>query len=330
MPEISVVMPVYNGEAYLPQAVESILNQTCGDFEFLIVCEHGTSPASREIVERYAEKDKRVRPIYNSERLGIAASLNVGLRAAAGRYIARMDGDDISGPRRFEVQRLFLDTYPEIGVCGTAHRVINSPNWFVDYEADPDQLESELLFFAVMRHPTIMLRRELTETCAYDETLTGAEDYDFYDKLSEVTRLSNILDPSLFTYRRTGQNYSGVYSARDVLIRRETQRGVIKRRLGLDFDNHQMDVLNFMGTAAYEELTAGQYPDVLEELEQLLETLEARNQELGVYRPECLLQTLRHRWFREKRKLDRLTKGALPKKTATKLSGGKYYTIGFG
>ncbi len=329
MPEISVVMPVYNGEEYLPEAIESILDQTFGNFEFLIVCEHGSSDACLEIVERYAEKDKRVRPIYNSERLGIAASLNVGLEAATGKYIARMDGDDISGPRRFEAQKLFLDAYPDIGVCGTAHTVINSPKWVEDYVADPEQMACDLLFFIPMRHPTIMLRSQLARVCGYDEDLAGGEEYDYFDKLSQVTKLSNVLDQSLFTYRRTGQNASKLYYERDVLIRRETQRRILKRQLGIELAAREMDVLNFVGGAAYVGLETERYADVLQELEALLDRLERRNREQGVYRQEIMAQTLRHRWYRERTKQDRLTKGKIPRSAKERLCEGKYYSPWF-
>lgn len=330
MPEISVVMPVYNGEEYLPAAVESILNQTFKDLEFLIVCEHGTNASCMDILERYAEKDRRVRLIQNSQRLGIAASLNVGMQAATGRYIARMDGDDISGLRRFEVQKLFLDACPDIGVCGTDHTVINSPKWIVDYVADPEQNSSNLLFFAVMRHPTIMLRRPLAEKCRYDEDLPGAEDYAFYLALNRETKLSNIMDPSLFAYRRTGDNNSAVYKARDVLIRRESQRKELHDRLRLDLTNHEMDVLNYIGTGVYADLKRKQYADVLPELERLLERIERRNGELGVYRPSCMTRTLQQRWFREQKRLERITKGNLPEAAAERLRKGKYYSIMFG
>ena len=90
-------MPIYNGEEFLPEAMDSILQQTMGDFEFLIVEESGYGEASHRLLEEYAARDPRIRIISNSgSRLGIAASLNVGLDHATGEYIARMDGDDAS------------------------------------------------------------------------------------------------------------------------------------------------------------------------------------------------------------------------------------------
>ncbi len=333
MPEISVVMPVYNGAQYLPEAIESVLDQSYGDFEYLIVCEHGSDEASMAVVEGYAAKDERIRLIRNERRLGIAASLNVGLAAAQGRYIARMDGDDVSGRRRFEVQRQFLESYPEIGVCGIHPRVLypaDKPGDFLlDYGTDPEQMESDLLFFIPMRHPSVMFRGELTRTCAYDETLAGGEEYSFFYRMSLQTKLGNIPDPTLFSYRRTGENASRVYLARDTFIRRETMREIFRQQLGMEFENRQMDILNFLGNTAYDDLKKEQYPAVVEQLERLLEQIEEQNERKGVYRPACLRKTLEHRWFREKRRLRLMMKGQLTEAVERALAESRYASVWF-
>ncbi|MCI8857314.1 MAG: glycosyltransferase [Clostridiaceae bacterium] len=329
MPEISVVMPVYNGEKFLPEAIESILNQSFRDFEFIVVCEYGSSQESVDIVERYAAEDSRIVSVYNNEKLGISASLNVGMEKASGKYIARMDADDISGLRRFEVQKLFLDTYPEIGVLGTSHTVIDSPNWLVDYVTDSDLINSELLFFVPLRHPTIMFSRKCIEDCKYDESLMGAEDYDFFYRLNKKTKMSNILDQSLFYYRRTGDNASEVYSVRDAFIRKKLQNRIYSEQLHLDFDEEQMKVLNLLAHDAYDSLPSKEYVSVFLELETLLQQIEAQNNELGVYKPDCMAQTLSHRWYREKYKLDLLLKKKIPNDILSVWRGSKYYSQWF-
>ena len=329
MAEISVVMPLYNGEEFLAEALDSIFSQTYGDFELIVVCENGTSQESLDILESYSARDARVKPIFNDERLGISESLNVGMQAATGKYIARMDGDDISGPRRFEIEKLFLDTYPEIGVVGTFHRVTDSPNWLVDYVADPEQIRSELLFFVPLRHPTIMLRRELVDVCKYDENLAGVEDYDFYYKLSKVTKLTNIKMPELFTYRRTGQNASAVYAKRDHALMKKTEKQIFKEQLDMDFGAFDMDVLHMLSTDAYEAVYVSSYNSVLHYLEILLKQIEEQNRKLGVYNEECLKKTLQHRWFRERYKLNSFLNGHIPKNMMECWKTSKYYSPWF-
>jgi len=115
-PTVSVLMPVFNGEQFLRPAMNSILNQTFTDFEFIIV-DDGSTDHSREILNSYT--DSRVRLICNESNIGLTDSLNRGLEAASGNYIARMDQDDISLPERLAKQVAFMDSHPEVGVCGT-------------------------------------------------------------------------------------------------------------------------------------------------------------------------------------------------------------------
>jgi glycosyltransferase involved in cell wall biosynthesis len=115
-PKISVLMSVYNGEKYLKEAVDSILNQTFSDFEFIVINDHSTDSTS-EILFSY--KDSRLKIIENDENIGITKSLNKGLRLVSGKYTARMDADDISFNNRLEKQLQYLEDNPDVGVLGT-------------------------------------------------------------------------------------------------------------------------------------------------------------------------------------------------------------------
>ena len=117
-PKISVVMAVYNGERHLREAIDSILNQTFADFEFVIIDDASTDRSGR-ILQEYAGKDKRIVIIGNETNMGLSKSLNKGIRLTKGEYIARMDADDISFPDRFEKQVKFLDDHNDIGILGT-------------------------------------------------------------------------------------------------------------------------------------------------------------------------------------------------------------------
>ena len=127
-PQITVLMPVYNGEKYLRQAVDSILNQTFKDFEFLIIND-GSTDKTLAILQEY--KNKRVKIINNKKNIGLTKSLNKGLKLAKGKYIARMDADDISLSNRLRKQIDFLDKHNKIGVLGTQMKIINNSNKIV-------------------------------------------------------------------------------------------------------------------------------------------------------------------------------------------------------
>ena len=117
MVKISVVMPVYNTAVpFLKDAVDSIVNQTCQDFEFLIIDDGSTGECAEYLAHL---RDPRIRIIRNPKNIGITKSLNIGFREAKGKYIARMDSDDISFPARFERQYAFMEAHPDTIVCGT-------------------------------------------------------------------------------------------------------------------------------------------------------------------------------------------------------------------
>ncbi len=115
-PRVTVLMSVYNGEKYLREAIDSILNQTFKDFEFLII-DDGSTDSSADIIRSYT--DFRIRLIQNEKNIGLTRSLNKGLKLAKGEYIARMDVDDISLPIRFEKQVSFLDKYEDVKLVGS-------------------------------------------------------------------------------------------------------------------------------------------------------------------------------------------------------------------
>jgi glycosyltransferase involved in cell wall biosynthesis len=141
MPRISVVMSVYNGEKYLRQAIESILQQTYTDFEFIII-DDGSTDSSREIIQSY--DDKRIRLVINEQNIGLTKSLNKGIRLAKGEFIARMDADDISLPQRFEKQVAYLDSHPEVGVLGTYANIIDHRGKIINNIIFPTEHETIL------------------------------------------------------------------------------------------------------------------------------------------------------------------------------------------
>lgn len=205
MPSISVVLPVYNAQHALAEALESILSQTFEDFEVIAVND-GSTDASLDVLRRYASADCRVR-VVDQANTGIVGALNEGLRHAACRYVARMDADDVSLPERFEKQVAYLESHPECVALGTGVLMI-----------DPDGLPIGPLntpgnHAAIDRynlrhgggglvHASAMMRRTaIAALGGYDKRFPVAEDCDFFLRLAELGRLANLPD-ILYQYRR--------------------------------------------------------------------------------------------------------------------------------
>lgn len=200
MPKVSVVMPAYNAEKYVTQAIDSILGQSFTDFEFLILNDCSTDGTEALIC---AYNDPRIVYIKNEKNMGVAATLNKGLAAAKGEYIARMDADDISLPERFEKQVAFLDAHPHVAVLGTHVECFSSQGSgpLVQYMGSSAQLRIDLLFASALAHPSVMLRRQLIlDLGGYDSRFEGLEDYDLWCRVAEIADLA-VLPQVLLRYR---------------------------------------------------------------------------------------------------------------------------------
>ncbi len=296
MPKVSVVMPVYNGEEYLPEAMESVLNQTMRDFEFIIVEEFGNSSECHGILERYAAQDRRIKLIQNTSRLGIAESLNVGLQASSGEYIARMDGDDISGLDRFQVQSAFMDLYPDIDICGIIPTVINSPGWIVENSTDPEKIKSAMLFSLPIKHPTAMFRRESFQKSGimYDPSLPGTEDYDLFLRASLYLKMTNLREPTLFYYRRTGENASAVNFDRDMELGRTLLRKFYKSNFNITMSPIQNQCAFLFNRWPVRD--AKKQIEALIELEALFSKMLHNQHIQETYQSDALMESMRRKW----------------------------------
>ena len=199
-PKISVIMPVYNSEAFVSRAIRSVLNQTYKDFELLAI-DDGSTDRSLSIIQKF--RDKRLKLIRHYKNRGLVESLNEGIGVAQGEYLARMDADDISLSRRFEVQTRILDRNPEIGVLGTSvyrlsvKKVIT---WIYDWENE--RSKSRLLFEPALAHPTVFIRKDIIDRfkLRYNKNDKHAEDYGLWTKLSDIAHMKSTTEP-LFIYR---------------------------------------------------------------------------------------------------------------------------------
>ena len=215
-PKVSVITPVYQGDSYLVEAVESILNQTFSDFEFLIICDDPTDE-TREILDTYMQEDARVKVHYNQKREGLVNSLNKGISLAKGEYIARMDSDDISHPERFEKQLEFFHNNRDISILGTDVIFINRKGEsFHDITVravptDPKVIRWVLLFNNCIRHPTVMFRMGMCNcTGIYSTDFNHCEDFEFWLRASQKVNIANLPDKLLFL-RKHRENISELY-----------------------------------------------------------------------------------------------------------------------
>lgn len=199
-PLVTVLMSVYNNEEYLAEAVDSILAQTYQNLEFLIINDASTD-SSATILASY--KDSRINVIYNDINIGLTKSLNIGLKHTKGKYIARMDADDISYPQRLERQVAFMEMHPEVGLCGS---------WAVDrhenslkerkFPCEDYELRFGLLRHNPFVHSSIMLRAHVIEEnqIQFDSDFIYAQDFALWAKVAEYTKLAN-LPEFLIEYR---------------------------------------------------------------------------------------------------------------------------------
>lgn len=194
-PKVTILMPVFNGEEYLRQAIVSILEQTFTDFEFLIIND-GSMDSSVDIIQSY--DDERIRLIHNKKNLKLISTLNKGIRLSRGQYIARMDCDDISHPERIAKQVAFMEANPEVGVLGTGIFIIDrngKRKYKFRYPTKHNFLHWSLCFYSPIVHPAVMIRKNLLmKVGGYDHGMVHAEDYDLWRRLIKKTRFSNLQD----------------------------------------------------------------------------------------------------------------------------------------
>jgi hypothetical protein len=201
---VSVVMSVYNGARFLDEAIHSIRDQTYRNFEFVII-DDGSADATPEILARHAADDSRISVLSQRNR-GLIESLHWGFTAVTGKYIARMDADDVAKPFRLEMQLEFLTSNPAIALVGGAIEIIDSESTVlatVRSPSHPEELRRELREFGnAIAHPTVMFRRSaLEQVGGFRRAYQYAEDYDLWLRMAEKFDLAN-LQEVLLSYRR--------------------------------------------------------------------------------------------------------------------------------
>jgi len=202
-PEVSVLMSVYNGEKYLAQAIESLLDQTFRNFEFVII-DDGSTDRTPQILSEYEQSDQRIVLVRNEVNLKIPRSLNRGLQECSAPIIAKADADDIYMPERLEKQYNYFALHPDVGLISSSYVQITEDEKEIDTIILP--CDDEIIrFISPFRncfcHPTAMFRRELViNVGGYNTSYLSGSDYELWSRILPLTRVANIYEP-LVRYR---------------------------------------------------------------------------------------------------------------------------------
>lgn len=211
MPEISVIMGTYNeNREQAAQAIDSVLKQTFQDFEF-IICDDGSQAVFYQWLRKYCNKDSRIILLRNLRNQGLAAGLNRCLSHASGKYVARMDADDLSEPDRFEKQITFLHQHEQYVLAGSNAKLMDEHGVWGERRMEEVPQKESFLHTSPFIHPTVMIRRkEMEKLRGYCEApgILRAEDYEFFMRLYAKGYQGYNLQEALLVYREDMRSYA--------------------------------------------------------------------------------------------------------------------------
>jgi len=242
VPKISVILPVYNGSAYICESIDSILKQHFADFELIIVND-ASSDNCKELINQYT--DSRINYIEHAKNEGLVAALNTGILLARGKYIARMDQDDISMPNRLQLQFDFMEKNENCVLLGTQIQIldgIKSSKMFCGSE----DLKSSLLFGTSFAHPSVMMRASVLRRSElfYEERFKHAEDYGLWTLLALHGAIENLPDICL-KYRKHHSQYTKVFSNEMIQASRYIRNNYLKA-CGVSMGENDLETLNMI------------------------------------------------------------------------------------
>lgn len=226
-PLVSIILPVYNGQDWLDQALQSLVGQTFADFELLVI-DDGSTDQSAARIRRWAQKDSRIRLMHNDAPHGLPYALNRGLREAKGAYIARADHDDIHRPNRLALQVTYLNTHPQIMLLGGGYQPFSSAGQRppIIHPSEAPMIAWKMLTGSAFCHPSVMFRRTIVDAIG-DYPVTASEDFAFFSRVVRQWPTANLPDV-LLDYREHDANYSVTRRAAMAASVRETYRENIR------------------------------------------------------------------------------------------------------
>ncbi|MDH3974331.1 MAG: glycosyltransferase [Deltaproteobacteria bacterium] len=203
--EISIIMSVYNGERWLSESIDSVLNQSYNNFE-LIVIDDGSTDKSVNILNHYMIKDKRIRVFHNKQNIGLTRSLNRGLELSQGKFIARIDCDDIWHPEKLSKQIEYLEEHPYISIVGTACNVIDenghvSETQKIRFVKEDKSIRQSIVKFNPFTHSSILFKKDVyKELGGYNNSFEFAQDYEYWIRILQRYKGDNLAQA--LTFRR--------------------------------------------------------------------------------------------------------------------------------
>jgi len=290
MPLITVLLPVYNAEKYLKEALESLENQSFKDFEVLIL-EDGCRDKSGETALKFQEKDKRFQWISRKENLGITKTLNQGLKLADSQYIARMDADDISLPQRFEKQIKLMQENFNIISCGTQVQFFDNQGFSYNYllPIKAENIFVEWIYRPALVHATSLTRRDIFKELRYDTDFLYAEDYHLWGEMLLKGKLHNTRE-TLYTVRNHKERVSQKHNA----LQNQNKKRVFKiwlERLGISPSENDLD-LHFEIFGGKDNIDI----HYIERVGEWLEKLHLQNQRTKIFPEPNFTNLLKRTW----------------------------------
>lgn len=295
MVKISIVLSLYNGKKYIASTMQSILNQTFSDWEFIVVSEYENNDGSEIIVENYARLDPRIKVIKNEKHLGLAESLNVGIQQATGEYIARVDADDPSYAQRFEKQVRYLDSHQDVFLCGTLQRsVLPDRSYVQKVPTEAEELKAAMLFGCEISHCSVMFRRQvfIENNMQYDSDKLG-EDYALWTSIMFEYKMVNL--PEVLVDHRWGFDNISLEKG-DALKKEvcETSASCFKK-FGIEVSKEDYILLSGWRSKpeAYARYNTFEF---LYKQKKLLTTLYEKNKEINLIDDKALKKIIFKRW----------------------------------
>jgi len=269
MISISVIMSVYKEPLeWLRQSIDSILHQTFSDFEFIIISDNPSYTEGLALLKEYEKLDPRIIICVNEENIGLTKSLNKGLKLAKGKYIVRMDADDISDVHRMEIQFKYMEENLGITVCGTGRKILKvereTSKTYNTYTQDGD-IKSVFVLRSAFTHPTVIFRRSIIdEGYSYDESFVCAQDYDLWERLFEGGFSFANIDMPLLSYRMSDAQVSK--NKKDIQVanaKRIRKRFLESMDIVLTDEELNLLVLPFVKSVVVNRQSVANYVDLL-------------------------------------------------------------------